>query len=105
MALGTDNCMISRPDMIEEMRAAFRLAGPSDALSPEVVARLATSDGRKVLNATGKILTNSTSDSDLIVVGMRGDDPLLELVTTSTSDDIHTVVRGGKVWRAETCRR
>lgn len=105
VALGTDNCMISRPDMLEEMRAAFRLAGPSGALSPADIVGLATSNGRKVLNAAGKILTNSTSDSDLTVVGMHGDDPLLELLTTSTSEDIHAVIRGGKVWRTETCRR
>jgi len=105
VALGTDNCMTSRPDMIEEMRAAFRLAGSSGGISPADVVRLAASDGRKVLNAAGKILTNSTLDSDFTVVRIRGHDPLLELVTTTTSDDIQAGVRGGKVWRAETCRR
>jgi len=105
VALGTDNCMISRPDMLEEMRTAFALGRSSGALSPAEIVRLATSNGRKVLNATGKILTNSESESDFVVIRVAGDDPLLELVTTSTSKDIHAVVRGGKVRRAENCRR
>lgn len=105
VALGTDNGMISRPDMIEEMKAAYRLGGPDGALAPADVVRMATSNGRKVLNATGKILTNNASDSDLVVVRVRGDEPLLALVTESRSEDVHAMVRGGKVWRAETCRR
>ncbi|MBN1677317.1 MAG: amidohydrolase family protein [Candidatus Thermoplasmatota archaeon] len=105
VALGTDNGMISVPDMIEEMKAAFRLGRLSGALSPTDVVELATSGGRKVLNATGKILTNSAPDSDLVVIRVSGDDPMLELVTEARSERIHAVVRGGKVWRAETCRR
>lgn len=105
VAIGTDNGMISRPDMVEEMKAAFRLSRSSGVLAPADVVRLATSNGRKVLNATGKILTNSTSDSDLVVIRVNGDDPLLSLVTEARSEDIQAVVRGGKVWRAETCRR
>lgn len=105
VALGTDNGMISPPDMVEEMKAAFRLSRSSGVLAPADVVRLATSNGRKVLNATGKILTNSTSDSDLVAIRVKGDDPLLALVTDAGSEDIQAVVRGGKVWRAETCRR
>lgn len=104
VALGTDNGMISRPDMIEEIKAAFRLSRSSGVLAPADVVRLATSNGRKVLNATGKILTNSASDADLVVIRVQGEEPLLALVTESRSEDIHAVVRGGKVWRAETCR-
>jgi len=105
VALGTDNCMICRPDMIEEMKAAFAARSSVDALTPADVVRLATANGRKVLNATGKILTDGASETASVVIRVSGDDPMLELVTTSTSEDVHAVIRGGKVWRAESCRR
>ena len=104
VALGTDNCMISRPDMFEELKAAFRSCQGS-GVRPEELLMLATFAGRKVLSASGRLLTNRTMDADFVVIRVRGEEPLKELMTTSQSTDVHAVIHGGKVRRAETCRR
>ncbi len=103
-AIGTDNCMISRPDMLEELKAGFRSCQGS-RVTPEELLMLATFGGRKVLNASGRLLTNRTADADYVVIRVRGEEPLRELMTTSKSSDVHAVIHGGRVRRAETCRR
>ncbi len=95
VALGTDNGMISRPDMIEEMKACFRLSRSGAGLKPAGIVNLATFSGRKVLNAEPKITTEITAQSDLLAVRVQGDDPLLQLVTVSTSENIVGMARGG----------
>lgn len=99
-ALGTDNCMINRPDMLEEVKAAFRLAKAKGGISPFDAVRLATFGGRKVLNAKGKITTEISEQEDLVVIGVRGEDPLFALVTTACSGDIEAVALGGRIRRA-----
>ncbi len=101
VALGTDNGMIAPPDMIEEMKAAFRLGGSRRRLNPLEVVNLATVGGRKVLNAAAKITLDTGTASDLLVVAVTGSDPLKELVTAASLKDIQAVVRGGKVGRPE----
>lgn len=104
LALGTDNCMISKPDMFDEMRAAYRMSAQSKALEPAEVVKLATIGGRKVLKAKRNILTEYGETGDLVVVRSGGGDPALELVTTAGPDNIDMVLRGGKVRRSEICR-
>ena len=104
VALGTDNCMISKPDMLEELKAAFRSCQGS-GVRPEELLMLATFSGHKVLKASGRLLTNRTTKADFVVIRVRGEDPLKELMTTARSEDVHAVIHGGKVRRAETCRR
>jgi len=99
VALGTDNCMICRPDMLSEMQAAYRLSMPKGGLTPAQTVHLATLGGRKVLNAEGKITTEIGVSDDLVAVDVGGADPLLEVVTTARPADISAVVRGGRLRR------
>jgi cytosine/adenosine deaminase-related metal-dependent hydrolase len=101
VALGTDNGMIARPDMIEELKAAFRACKRRGGISPLEVVNLATFGGRKVLNAAAKITSEMDTRSDLSVVAVAGASPLSEIVTTASSKDVQAIIRGGKVWRTE----
>jgi len=105
LALGTDNCMISQPDMFEEMRAAYRMCAQSKALGPSEIVKLATIGGRKVLKAKRNILTEYGEKGDLVAVRSGSGDPALELVTTAGPSMIDMVVRGGKIRRSKTCRK
>lgn len=100
VALGTDNCMINQPDMIEEIKASYRIAKAKGDISPLEIVKLATFGGRKVLNAKGKITTEITERGDLMVIRLRGGDPLLDLATSASSADIQAIVKGGKLRRA-----
>lgn len=101
VGLGTDNCMVSRPDMLEELKAAYRLSKAKGGITPLEAVRLASFSGRKVLNANGNITTEIDVKDDLAVIGVGGDDPLRDLVTVGRSENIKAVVRGGKVrWRS-----
>jgi len=101
VGLGTDNCMVSRPDILEELKAAYRLGKAKGGITPLEVVRLATFCGRKVLNANGNIATEIDVKDDLAVIGIGGDDPLRDLVTVAGSGNIKAVVRGGNVrWRS-----
>ncbi len=98
VGLGTDNCMVSKPDMLEEIKAAYRLSKAKGGITPLEAVRLASFSGRKVLNANGNITTEIAVKDDLAVIGIGGDDPLRDLVTVGRSESIKAVVRGGKVW-------
>jgi len=99
VALGTDNCMLSVPDMVEELRAAYRSAAPDGGVSPGTLVSLATTNARKVLNAEAKITTEITPMTDLVAIRVRDDDPLLGLVTEASSEDIIGIARGGVLRR------
>ena len=105
VAIGTDNGMICEPDLMEELKAAFGVGRRLGGMTPNEAVNLATFGGRKVLNQTGKILTEASPDDDLAVVRVKGEDPLLELVTSAGSQDVEAVVKGGKAWRAESWTR
>jgi cytosine/adenosine deaminase-related metal-dependent hydrolase len=101
VGLGTDNCMVSKPDILEEIKAAYRLSKMKGGITPLETVRLASFSGRKVLNANGNITTEIDVKDDLSVIGVGGDDPLRDLVTMGRSENIKAVVRGGKVrWRS-----
>jgi len=99
VALGTDNGMICRPDMLEELRAAYRLSIPRGGLAPADAVRLATHSGRKVLNALRNITTEIKHTDDLVVVDTPGDDPLREVVSATGSARVVAVSRGGRLRR------
>lgn len=101
VCLGTDNGMISRPNMLDEVQAAYRISRKKGGLTPVETLNLATFSGRKVLNQPGKILMELDTEPDLTVIGVRSGDPLLEIVSTSGSGDVEAVILGGKVWRSE----
>ncbi len=99
VALGTDNGMICRPDMLEELRAAFRLSLSGGGLAPAETIRLATSSGRKVLSAVRDITTEIEYTDDLVVVETQGDDPLTDLVSAAGAARVSAVSRGGRFRR------
>jgi cytosine/adenosine deaminase-related metal-dependent hydrolase len=103
VALGTDNGMIARPDMLSELQAAHRLSGGD--LSPSQTVHLATFGGRKVLNAKGKITTGIGISDDLVVMDVRGSDPLGEVVTSAGSSSVSAVIHGGRLRRPENWTR
>jgi len=99
VALGTDNGMITRPNMLKELRVAYMLSRPMGGISTLEAVNLATIGGRKVLNADAKITTEISKEMDLVVIDVKDDDPLTELVTSARSLSITATIRGGKVWR------
>lgn len=99
VALGTDNGMVCEPDMFEELRAAFRTSARHGGLAPVDALRLATTSGRKVLNAELDITTEIEYTDDLVVVEMDGDDPLREVVSATGSARVAAVSRGGRLRR------
>ena len=100
VGLGTDNGMICRPDMFQEMRTAFRLSRANGKTAPMDIVRMATVLGRKILKAEGNTTAGAKNEHDFTVVRVRGDDPMSELVTTVGAGDVLAVVRGGKVRRS-----
>jgi cytosine/adenosine deaminase-related metal-dependent hydrolase len=99
VSLGTDNSMIARPDMIDELSAARKACSSSSKVSLTDLVNLATFNGRKVLNAMPKITTEITEESDLVAIQAGGDDPLLELVTGSRSNEVLGMAKGGEFRR------
>ncbi len=99
VSLGTDNSMISRPDMIHELHAAREACSSAGKVSLADIVNLATFNGRKVLNAMPKITTEISEESNLVAVRTGGDDPLLELATRSSSDGVLGTAKGGEFRR------
>ena len=99
VALGTDNGMVARPDILEELKAAFAMSSKKVRVPPMDIVRLAVFGGRKVLNADAKITTEISQKSDLVVIRLAGEDLLGDLVTRARSEDIVATIQGGKVRR------
>ncbi|UCE81420.1 MAG: amidohydrolase family protein [Methanobacteriota archaeon] len=99
VALGTDNAMICRPDMLSEMRAAYALSRRFGGISAMDAISLATLSGRKVLNAEGQITTEMSVSDDLVAVDVEGEDPLLGLVSAAATAGVSAVAHRGKLRR------
>jgi cytosine/adenosine deaminase-related metal-dependent hydrolase len=99
VALGTDNAMICEPDMMSEIRAAYRLGASAGGLSEFDAVRLATYSGHKVLNPKRKITTELSTSDDLVVIDVQGEDPLLELVSPDRPAEVSAVIQNGTVRR------
>jgi cytosine/adenosine deaminase-related metal-dependent hydrolase len=99
VALGTDNAMISEPSMLAEVQAAYSSGAGPGGLSPADALLLATFTGHKVLNAKGKITTESGASDDLVVMDVQGEEPLLELVSSARDADVVAVIQSGRVRR------
>ena len=103
VALGTDNAMISSPDMLREMRVAYESSSGPSSVSPAEAVSLATLSGRKVLNPKRKITTEMSTSDHLVVLDVQeGEDPLLDVVSPAGSARVSAVVHGGKVRRTDT---
>ncbi len=104
VGLGTDNGMICRPDMIEEMKAAFRISAAAGNITALDIVKAATVEGRKILKVDGNTTPAPQRGGDFTVVKVPGRDPLEELVTIVDSSDVLATVRGGKVRRPASWR-
>lgn len=102
VGLGTDNCMINRPDMLEEIQAAFRVSKKKGGITPLEAVSLAVSGGRRILKEEGIISKEIDKDDDLVMVRVTGDDPLKGLVSSARSRDILGTASGGRVRRSGT---
>lgn len=90
LSLGTDNAMISSPDMFKEMEAAYRIGRLKGGVDPLEILMMTTWNPRKALNPPFSI--NQNRDSYLILeCGYM--ETAYEVVTRKDSSDIIEVVR------------
>jgi cytosine/adenosine deaminase-related metal-dependent hydrolase len=103
IALGTDNAMISLPDMLTEMEFAGRLIRQQgiDDLSP--VLDMAVANGRKFLNLNETIGIQPGSPCDFMVLGPRRGDAIIDLVLRSSTNGPLLVCKGERIWREPGC--
>ena len=96
VAMGTDNAMVSPPNMLDEMKVAFAICGPQ-GLSAARAVSLASYGGHKVLSAKGKITTEIDASGDLVAIRAGAEEPMSHLMTSATVADITAVIRGGRI--------
>ena len=90
VALGTDNAMLARPDMIAEARF---LARTQRGLSPGEIVRMAISAPRKVLNLEPGLRLKKGNPAEFAVLAVGRGDPARALLAPGKSP---LVVRGAK---------
>jgi len=90
VALGTDNAMLARPDMLAEARF---LARTQRGLSPGEIARMAISAPRKVLNLEPGLRLKKGSPADFVVLAAGRGDPARAFLAPGKTP---LVVRGAK---------
>jgi len=92
---GTDNCMITRPQCLEEMRFILEKTG----WQPQEVLKMFTSNPAKVLNDKNMIASPSPKSADLIVLDKdhektgKTHEPH-GVLNYLSSDNISTIIRG-----------
>ncbi len=96
VALGTDNAMISFPDMFIEMEFAGRLLRSQGMSRLDCVMSMATGNGRKIINECPLIEFDPGSPCDFMVVRERGGDPVTDVVLRSAGHDPLLVYVGRK---------
>ena len=99
VALGTDNGMVSMPDMFTELQTAalvLRTQGMAD-LTPLV--DMAFKNPRILLNRNDSFNIQPGSPCDFMVLRSKGGDPLTDLVLRSSPDDPALVCFGKQIWR------
>ncbi len=103
LALGTDNAMISLPDILSEMELAGRLLrqqGSNDLFS---VLEMAIANGRKVLKLNEPMGIRQGSPCDFMVVGPERGDAVTDTVLRSSTEPPLLVCKGDRVWREPGC--
>jgi cytosine/adenosine deaminase-related metal-dependent hydrolase len=99
LALGTDNAMISMPDMLTEMEFAARLLREQGEKQLGCVLRMTTIGGRKILNERPLIGMKPGSPCDFTVIQSKTGDPMTDLLLRSAADDPLLVCMGRGLWR------
>jgi len=103
LALGTDNAMISLPDMLTEMEFAGRLLRQQGVMDVSPVLDMAINNGRKFLNLNDPIGIRPGSPCDFMVIGPRRGEAVTDLVLRSSTEDPLLVCKGNMIWREQGC--
>lgn len=99
LALGTDNAMISMPDMFQEIDTAARLMRSQGMRDLTPIMDMAFNNPRILLNRNDSFNIQPGTACDLMVLRPKGGDPLTDLVLRSSPDDPSLVCYGKRIWR------
>jgi cytosine/adenosine deaminase-related metal-dependent hydrolase len=99
VALGTDNAMISMPDLFVEMEFAARLLRQQGMARLDPVLAMASSNGRKIINRSQLIEIQPDRPCDFMVVRDKHGDPATDLVLRTAGEEPLLVCAGEKTWR------
>ena len=99
VALGTDNAMISMPDLLVEMEFVGRLLRQQGIGRLDRVLSMAVSNGRKIINQNPLMDIMPDTPMDLMVVRDKGGDPITDLVLRTAGEQPLMVCAGGRTWR------
>ena len=99
VALGTDNAMISMPDLFVEMEFVGRLLRQQGVGRLDCVLRMATSNGRKIINQSPLIEIEPDMPCDFMVVRSKYGDPLTDLILRTAGEEPLFVCADGKTWK------
>jgi cytosine/adenosine deaminase-related metal-dependent hydrolase len=99
MALGTDNAMITMPDLFVEMEFVGRVLRQQGADRLDCVLSMVTRNGRKIINESQQIEFEPDRPCDLMVVHSKHGEPLTDLVLRTAGEEPLFVCAGNKTWR------
>ncbi len=99
VALGTDNAMISMPDLFVEMEFVGRLLRQQGIGRLDCVLSMVVSNGRKIINQNPLMDITPDTPLDLVVVRSKGGDPLTDLILRTAGEEPLMVCAGGRIWR------
>jgi cytosine/adenosine deaminase-related metal-dependent hydrolase len=99
IALGSDNAMISMPDILTEMEFAGRILRCQGHADLRPVIDMAITNGRKILIANEEIGIEPDRTCDFVVIRSRDGDAVTDLVLRSAVEDPVLVCHGTQVWR------
>ncbi|MDW5563477.1 MAG: amidohydrolase family protein [Methanomassiliicoccus sp.] len=99
VALGTDNAMISMPDLFVEMEFAARILRQQGITRLDCVLEMASSNGRKIINQSQLLEFEPERTCDLMVVRSKHGEPLTDLVLRTAGEEPLLVCAGERTWR------
>lgn len=99
IALGTDNAMISMPDILTEMEFAARLLRRQGVKTLDSVLHMATTHGRKIINPGQLIEIRPDTRCDFVVFESKNGNPVTDLTLRSAADGPLLVCSGTNIWR------
>lgn len=99
IALGTDNAMVTPPDMLTEMEVTGRLMRYQGMTAIDDVLGMAILGGRKILNENTTIGIQPGSPCDFMVIGHKKGDAMTDVVLRSTVEDPIMTCVGERIWR------
>lgn len=99
LALGTDNAMISMPDMLSEIEFAARILRSQGVKDVSPVLKMAIAGGRLILNERDGISIEPGTPCDFMVIRSRGGDPFTDILLRSGERDVRMVCIGKRCWR------